>query len=185
MHWIYAGAESSGKDLCNTLELTYREVWLMLMSKGTGDDYQDALKKFISAAIAAYEEGYSLASLNFELQIYEIPTGDIDQPITLSQSDKTSRTIWIQLVFLTLEAIGYQRITQHAPTEDPYSLRTLVSTVTEAYRDGYTLQGLKLERAMRTSSSEQAQSRISNSAASVQSQWMRIVFLTNQLVNSA
>jgi len=171
----------------------------MLSFKGPGPEYEEALKRFITAVIIAYEKGFTIPALCLELQMNQLQTGDqeIDRQLALSESESETRNIWMQLVYLTLEFIGYERGEKRPPkTEDPYSLNKMVVPISQAYNEGFSLEGIKLEQALRSSPSnagvgvdEIRAPRVtpepaSAGVAAIRSQWMRLIYLSNQIAKA-
>mmetsp|Transcript_9238 Transcript_9238/g.18816 ORF Transcript_9238/g.18816 Transcript_9238/m.18816 type:complete len:131 (+) Transcript_9238:535-927(+) len=126
----------------------------------------------------------------------------MDRALSLTQAERDARNLWLQLIYLTLDHLRYRQGQPRPPaTEDRYNLNDLVTTVSNAFQQGYTLEGLKLEQSLQstppvsTSSSAPSmanpdevdappQSSENAGAASTRSQWMRLVFLTNTLVKN-
>lgn len=61
------------------------------------------------------------------------------------------------------------------------TVQVLVSEVTDAYKRGFSFDGLKMEMSL---NKKPEAPEVNASAASIRSQWMRIVFITNQLVSA-
>jgi len=79
---VHTGGSSSNNDnsesskgICRTLELSFRKVWLRLYTSGADENYSLALKEFVQSTVAAFDQGYSLQALIFELRRHEIETG--------------------------------------------------------------------------------------------------------------
>ncbi|GAB0490866.1 hypothetical protein MMPV_002104 [Pyropia vietnamensis] len=114
------GGDSLGKSIAKVLEVSYRKVWLRLMTIGTGEEYERAIQEFIIGAVSAYKSGYSLAALALELKQNEVRTGDdaLDASLRLSDREEATRRVWLLLIYLTLAAKGFEP----SPGVNPASL---------------------------------------------------------------
>eukprot|EP00274_Cyanoptyche_gloeocystis_P001607 CAMPEP_0196663612 /NCGR_PEP_ID=MMETSP1086-20130531/53547_1 /TAXON_ID=77921 /ORGANISM="Cyanoptyche gloeocystis , Strain SAG4.97" /LENGTH=198 /DNA_ID=CAMNT_0041999501 /DNA_START=254 /DNA_END=850 /DNA_ORIENTATION=+ len=177
--------EDAGKPISAVLEMSFRKSWFYLYSSGISDGYIESLQDFLRAVIAAFLRGYSLQALQFELASNEITTGNaqLDERIRLSAEEKQVRTVWLTLAYMTLNAVGYRP--RDIPewvrpaVDDTKGLESLVMGVMDAHRRGYSLESLKLEQTLLLRDGESA---LPESEAAVRSQWMRIVFLTLDLI---
>ena len=99
----------TSKSICRTLELSFRKVWLRLYTSGADENYSLALKEFVQAAVAAFDDGYSLQALMLELRRHEIETGDpmVDKTVRLTDQERQTREVWLVLVYLTLHRVKY------------------------------------------------------------------------------
>lgn len=104
------GGDTLGKSIAKVLEVSYRKVWLRLMTVGTGEEYERAIQEFIIGAVSAYKSGYSLAALALELKQNEVRTGDdaLDASLRLSDREEATRRVWLLLIYLTLAAKSFQ-----------------------------------------------------------------------------
>eukprot|EP00741_Cyanophora_paradoxa_P024637 tig00022080_g23788.t1 len=176
----------AGKPITAMLELAFRKTWFYLYSAGVGDGYTDSMKEFLRAVVVAYLRGYTIEALKLELMSNEIITGNaqLDEFIRLNEEEKEIRAIWITLVFLTLNAVRYRPRDNENWTRpvvvDPRGLEQLVLGVIESRRKGYKLDALKLEQTLLL---DEGETGLSTVEASIRSQWMRIVYLTLELVD--
>jgi hypothetical protein len=86
-----------GKLISTALEISFRAVWLTLLTKGVGNEYERAITDFVVACIAARKAGYTLQTLMFELNANEIsppPDKPELQNIALNDQEKETRNIW-------------------------------------------------------------------------------------------
>lgn len=104
------GGDTLGKSIAKVLEVSYRKVWLRLMTVGTGEEYESAIQEFIIGAVSAYKSGYSLAALALELKQNEVRTGDaaLDASLRLSDREEATRRVWLLLIYLTLAAKAFE-----------------------------------------------------------------------------
>lgn len=180
-----------GKTITQALEITFRTVWIRLMTSGVGKEYSDAILAFVVAAMAAYKAGYSLNALQLELRTNEKETTEVADPaiaagrdLALNDNEKQTRLIWITLVYLTMSKT---RMVPARPVPSVASelrgsalddmlsgLVALVDSIFEAEKKGYNLQTFKMELAMQKDTGQSEE--ITPSQASVRSQWSRIVF---------
>ncbi|CAM9550318.1 unnamed protein product [Scytosiphon promiscuus] len=134
------------------------------------------IKSFISTIKEAYERGYTVPALTMEVSFVPTKTAGRD----LQPDEVELRSVWIALVYLTLENANWPQKVQRAheisaPFMDRFS--DFVKKVMDAAARGHTLQTLKLEEVMRRG----AEPRTPMEAA-VLSQSMRIVFATLDLM---
>eukprot|EP00276_Gloeochaete_wittrockiana_P004073 CAMPEP_0184657770 /NCGR_PEP_ID=MMETSP0308-20130426/21756_1 /TAXON_ID=38269 /ORGANISM="Gloeochaete witrockiana, Strain SAG 46.84" /LENGTH=149 /DNA_ID=CAMNT_0027096025 /DNA_START=295 /DNA_END=744 /DNA_ORIENTATION=- len=129
----------------------------------------------------AYKKGYSLQTLNLELNLAQ----DDPEAITysLAQEEQDMRTVWLSLVFLTCAKAGVSRPSYAVEPKDDHGLSRFVTMVVEAFRKGYDLERLKLEQRLAASSADKdisspEQQAKQNLESAVLSQSMRIVMLT-------
>ena len=80
------------------LEVSFVQACMQLSS-----GYVDTLKLFIASAFTAYERGFTASALNLELGALQTQTAG--RP--LMQEEVELRTVWLCLVFLTLENIRH------------------------------------------------------------------------------
>jgi len=157
--------------IADELELAFRQSWFLLYAQGVGEGYLQSLRKFVQAAVTAYQTGYTLTTLNLELIAHQKSTGDqdLDEILRLDDQEVQIRTIWLTLIYMALDQVA-GKITP--PSGGNEELVQLVEGVILAKRQGYTLETLKLEMVL------QATTTRSPEQASILSQWMRIVFMT-------
>ncbi|KAJ8904626.1 hypothetical protein NDN08_001144 [Rhodosorus marinus] len=185
--------DSKGDDVSTTISKvidgSFRKVWFVLLTKGLGEPYNLALQSFILGVMAAYKKGFSIPALQMEISmakdIYEGPNAEeINKFIQLNENEKKTRYVWIILVYLALQKLRFPSENKNmtVPKDELVpSLQGLVDDVSEAYKKGFSFDGLKMEITLKK---QPGQPEISADAASIRSQWMRIVYITNQLVAS-
>eukprot|EP00177_Eucheuma_denticulatum_P000181 GFKZ01000323.1.p1 GENE.GFKZ01000323.1~~GFKZ01000323.1.p1 ORF type:complete len:246 (+),score=33.09 GFKZ01000323.1:338-1075(+) len=178
------GEPPSGSTISKMLEVSFRNVWLRLISAGVGGEYDAAIQQFVIACVTAYKAGYSLTALKLELAANEISGKYLGREVKLTDQEKETRLIWIALVYMTLAK--YRFVSERTPpsvqsdlkgtTLDPMlgGLGGLVESVCDAADRGYNLQTFKMELSMKA----QADNPISPEQASIRSQWSRIIFAT-------
>lgn len=160
------------------LETTFVNACMQLSS-----GYVDVLKLFIAAAKGGYEIGLTIPQLQLELTSCKSQTAG--RP--LMGEEVELRTVWISLVYLTLERVNHIKSSSLGDTVDP-SIRqkfyTFVYDVVNAKKQGYDLQTLKLEQLVRSDGdvqSEEDKGKTEQEKAvenAILSQSMRLVFLT-------
>ena len=202
----------SGGNITQVLEVTFRAVWIKLMTVGVGEGYESALKQFVAGVMAAYKAGYSLMALKLELSANElgkvkvavddkgmvqgdptkVPEGGktVEIDVGLQAQEKETRLIWIRLIYLTLERFRYVRESAPMPletasrgTEDEEIVRglaALVGSTVDAWKRGYNLQTVKLENSL--NAPPKGGKELTPAEKSIRSQWMRIVFLTIDMI---
>ncbi|GMH86058.1 hypothetical protein TrVE_jg4419 [Triparma verrucosa] len=163
------------------LEKTFVDACMQLSS-----GYVDVLKLFIVAGKAAYERGLTIPQV--QLEISQCKTQTAGRP--LMQEEIDLRTVWLSLLYLTLERVEHRKGSSVGETVGPdlrQKFYTFVYDVVNAKKQGYTLQTLKLEQMMRNSEGEPSEIAEKTSALAPQqrqmeeailSQSMRLVFLT-------
>lgn len=176
----YEGGESASGVLCQKLTTSFRKVWLQLYTTGLIDDaYLGSLRCFVEDAVEAYDEGFSIAALLLELNVNELETrfDRFDRTERLTEEERKSREVWIFLVYSTLARLKYIPRTGFITEtpEDKIGLQPLVEFVAVALEDGFTLEGLHLEMALR-----QSDEPLTPTQLSLRAQWIRIIFLTNE-----
>lgn len=183
-----------GRVISTALEVGFRTVWIQLLTAGVGEGYEAAITAFVVACIAARKAGYGMTALKFELQANELVSDDPElQKATLNDREKSTRLIWVALVWMTLRRYRFEA--GNTPTDDEIAagvgspdesdealargLKTLVESVCDAADRGYTLSTYKLEMNVNRGPNDEPPSA---SMLSIQSQWARIVFATVQLL---
>lgn len=160
------------------LEVSFVQACVQLAS-----GYVDCLKLFIGAAVGAYEQGFTIAALTLELS--QCATQTAGRPLMAEEVDL--RTVWISLVYLTLENVahpiksGSANAGASVPEDTRQKFRTFVYDVVNAKAAGYTFEALKLEDVVRRSGEGEAP--MSDMERAILSQSMRIVFLTLTVLN--
>lgn len=188
------GEAPDGSTLTHALEISFRSVWLRLLTSGIGKEYDDAITAFIIATMAAYKAGYSISALKFELAAHERTTEYNGVNVSLTDGEKQTRLIWISLIYLTLASTKLSSERPVIPvledikgtTLESFSsgLADLVASIREADRKGYNLETFKMEIALHqggpNSTNERSEEEIGKlrAQASIRSQWSRIVFRT-------
>ncbi|GMI36568.1 hypothetical protein TrRE_jg5005 [Triparma retinervis] len=153
------------------------------MQLSTG--YVDVLKLFIVAAKAGYELGMTIPQLQLELSSCKSQTAG--RPLLAEEVEL--RSIWISLVYLTLERVSHLKTSSSlGDTVDPairQKFYTFVYDVVNAHKQGYTLQTLKLENLVRSGAEEGGEVEEAGKSEqdkaiekAILSQSMRLVFLT-------
>ena len=84
--------------------LAIESTFVQAASGMSGANYEFGLMEFIRATRDAYDEGIMVPALNLELSMCTQYTAG--RPL---QSDEIElRTVWLSLVYLTFERVGYQ-----------------------------------------------------------------------------
>lgn len=178
------GEPPEGRVITKALEMSFRNVWIRLMTRGIGQEYEDAIQGFVLSAIAAYKAGYSITALKFELAANEAAEY-MGRDISLNDQEKETRLIWITLVYLTLSR--YRFISERTPPPPAADLKGtsleklvpglsgLVESICDAAQRGYNLQTYKMELNLKVEADAKPSS---GAEASIRSQWSRIVFTT-------
>ncbi|CAM9869320.1 unnamed protein product [Ectocarpus fasciculatus] len=161
--------EAEQQSLASLVESTF-------VLAAAGNSYEMGLKAFISTIKEAYERGYTVPALTMEVSFVPTKTAGRD----LHPDEVELRSVWIALVYLTLENANWPQKVQRAheisaPFMDRFA--EFVQKVMNGAASGHTLQTLKLEEVMRRG----AEPRTPMEAA-VLSQSMRIVFATLDLM---
>lgn len=180
-----AGGPPEGPIITNALEVTFRNVWIRLMTAGVGPEYDGAIQAFVLACVAAYKAGYSITALKLELAANETQAKHMGRDVTLNDQEKETRLIWIALVYLTLTKYKFNSERTPPPVSADLQgskmeslvpgLTGLVESVCDAASKGYSLQTFKMELSLKKEASGKA---ISGPEASIRSQWSRIIFAT-------
>lgn len=179
-----------GGMITAALELTFRAVWVQLMTSGVGQGYEEAIEQFIVACATAYKAGYSLTALKFELA-----ANDRGGEYALNDNEKDTRMIWMSLVYSTLSKFKFESANPPPPVDIDLKgsklatlvggLSRLVDSCIEAARKGYTLQTFKMEMQLQEVGQEErknADIRLSNAQKNMRSQWSRIIFATIKIL---
>lgn len=199
----------SGSSITKILEVTFRAVWIKLMTVGVGEDYETALKQFVMGCMAAYKAGYSLMALKLELAANELgkvkvgvdekgmvqEQGEtvknggktIEVDVGLRQQEKDTRMVWIKLVYLTLDRFRYVQESAPVPletasrgTDDEEMVRGLAALVQSTV--DASRRGYTLQTLKMENMMKGQQKELTPAEKSIRSQWMRIVFLTISLI---
>eukprot|EP00184_Porphyridium_aerugineum_P007833 CAMPEP_0184692640 /NCGR_PEP_ID=MMETSP0313-20130426/1035_1 /TAXON_ID=2792 /ORGANISM="Porphyridium aerugineum, Strain SAG 1380-2" /LENGTH=216 /DNA_ID=CAMNT_0027150483 /DNA_START=182 /DNA_END=832 /DNA_ORIENTATION=+ len=190
------------KVLVQGIETSYVRVWLALLSSGLGTEYENAIKDFITFAIGAYEKGYTLPGFLLELSHSSTFRKNAEKlglsqeqvsKASLSEADQKAREYWLTLVFSTLAYMRHMPPNPPpAPPSDPLGFQNMVRYVVEQRKKGFSLEGMKLEQRLSNSldsgiNPDRAQafkeSNLTPAQSSIRSQWMRIVFLTADVID--
>ena len=149
-HPLYASPNPPPKPsltapmVAEMVETTFVNACMQLSS-----GYVDVLKLFIVAAKAGYELGLTIPQLQLELS--SCKSQSAGRPLLAEEVEL--RSVWISLVYLTLERVSHLKNSSLGDTVDP-SIRqkfyTFVYDVVNAQKQGYTLQTLKLENLVRS-----------------------------------
>ncbi|CAM9289255.1 unnamed protein product, partial [Hapterophycus canaliculatus] len=130
-----------------------------------GNSYQMGIKSFISTIKEAYERGYTVPALTMEVSFvptkvlrFRLQTDSVIDRVFPVDARQTAgrdlqpdevelRTVWIALVYLTLENANWPQKVQRAheisaPFMDRFS--DFVKKVMDAAARGHTLQTLKV-----------------------------------------
>lgn len=188
------GEAPDGSTLTGALEISFRTVWIRLLTTGIGKEYDDAITAFIIATMAAYKAGYSVSALKFELSANERVTEYEGVNLALTDDEKQTRLIWISLIYITLASTKMPSERPVPPIRDDLKgtsiesfasgLIALVDSIREAERKGYTLESFKMEIALsqgtadRKTEPTEEEVRRAQAQANIRSQWSRIVFRT-------
>lgn len=183
-----------GSTLTGALEISFRTVWIRLLTSGVGKEYDDAITAFIIATMAAYKAGYSISALKFEMAANERVTEYQGVNLALTDEEKQTRLIWISLIYITLASTKMTTERPVPPIREDLKgtsiesfapgLIALADSIREAERKGYTLESFKMEIALSQGSvdskAEQSEDEIrkARAQANIRSQWSRIVFRT-------
>lgn len=175
-----------GNTITNALEITFRTVWIRLMTAGVGQEYEAAIEQFVVACVTAYKAGYSMTALKLELAANESQGTDfMGRSTRLNEREKETRLIWIALVYMTLAKYGFSSENPPPPVVDEFKgtqlgdilqgLNALVDSIVAAAKRGYNLQTFKMELNLKKTEETRE---LSTAEANVRSQWSRIVFST-------
>lgn len=178
-----------GAVISKALELSFRNVWIRLMTSGVGPEYEEAIQAFVLSCMAAYKAGYSITALKLELSANAGASEYMGRDISLNDQEKETRLIWIALVYLTLTRSTFKPDNPPPPLSKDLQgtkmepllpgLSGLVESVCEAAKKGYNLQTFKMELTFKT---QQETTQLSSAQANIRSQWSRIVFATVKIL---
>jgi hypothetical protein len=155
--------------------LAIEAAFVQAASGMSGANYEFGLMEFIRATRDAYDEGIMVPALNFELSMCQQYTAG--RPL---QSDEIElRTLWLSLVYLTFERVGYESKSAVFPGQSvAEDLRqkfyTFTYDIVNAKKQGYDLAGLKLEELLQNPEEKTPMEQ------AVLSQAMRICYLAIQ-----
>ena len=141
-----------------------------------GANYEFGLLEFVRAARDAFDEGIMVPALNLELSMCKQYTAG--RPLQAEEIDL--RTVWLSLVYLTFERVGYESKSagafpgQSVAAELRQKFYTFTYDVVNAKKQGYGLEKLKLEEVLQSDEEKTPMER------AVLSQAMRICFLAIQ-----
>lgn len=178
-----------GATITKALEVTFRGVWINLVTAGISAEYETAIEQFIVACVTAYKAGYSLTALKFELAANEQKGTFMGRDIRLNDQEKETRLIWIALVYMTLARYNFNSENTPPPVTSEFKgtrlgdiicgLANLVDSVCDAAKRGYNLQSYKMELSLQKGDKAKE---VSPAEANVRSQWARIVFSTIRIL---
>ncbi|CAM9433805.1 unnamed protein product [Discosporangium mesarthrocarpum] len=140
--WSLAGgndsapAPSDPSSLPSLVEKTF-------VVAASASDYVGGLKAFIGVVKEAYERGYTVPALTLEVSF--VPTQTAGRP--LAPDEVELRSVWIALVYLTLEKARWPQKKKRAseissPFMDRFSV--FVDNIMTAFAKGHTLDTLKV-----------------------------------------
>jgi hypothetical protein len=141
-----------------------------------GANYEFALMEFIRATRDAYDEGIMVPALNLELSMCQKYTAG--RPLQPDEIDL--RTVWLSLVYLTFERVGYESKSagtfpgQSVAADLRQKFYTFTYDIVNAKKQGFDLAGLKLEEVLQSSEEKTPMEQ------AVLSQAMRICYLAIQ-----
>lgn len=109
--------------------------------------YVEALNIFIGAVLKAYQAGFDLSAVLFELQ-NRTSAGTLK--MRLKQDEIEFRTVWITIVYKTLRHMKVPRDTSRGEEFPgmPDSFDVFIGSVYKAVKNGYDLQRIQLEQSM-------------------------------------
>lgn len=178
-----------GSVITRALELSFRAVWIQLVTRGVGQEYEAAIQEFVVTCLAAYKAGYSITALKLELSANEITAKYMGRDTALNEQEKETRLTWIALVYLTLARYGFSSENKPPAVKDDVKggsleklvpgLQALVGSVCDAADRGYNLQTFKMEESLKR---DVGGDPLSSAQASIKSQWSRIVFTTVRIL---
>ena len=156
--------------------LAIEATFVQAASGQGGANYEFSLMEFIRATRDAYDEGIMVPALNLELSMCQQYTAG--RPL---QSDEIDlRTVWLSLVYLTFERVGYESKSagafpgQSVAADLRQKFYTFTYDIVNAKRQGYDLAGLKLEEVLQNAEEKTPMEQ------AVLSQAMRICYLAIQ-----
>lgn len=156
--------------------LAIEATFVQAASGMSGANYEFGLMEFIRAARDAYDEGIMVPALNLELSMCRRYTAG--RPL---QSDEIDlRTVWLSLVYLTFERVGYKSKSadtfpgQSVAADLRQKFYTFTYDIVNAKKQGLELAGLKLEEVLQSSEERTPMEK------AVLSQAMRICYLAIQ-----
>ena len=141
-----------------------------------GANYEFSLMEFIRATRDAYDEGIMVPALNLELSMCQRYTAG--RPLQADEIDL--RTVWLSLVYLTFERVGYASKSadtfpgQSVAADLRQKFYTFTYDIVNAKKQGLDLAGLKLEEVLQSSEEKTPMEK------AVLSQAMRICYLAIQ-----
>lgn len=184
-HSFRRGEAPDGSTITKMLEVSFRAVWIRLMTAGVGPEYEHAIQGFVVSCVAAYKAGYSITALKLELAANELQGTVQGRDVRLDEKEKETRLIWITLVYLTLKRYRFASERYIADIEGDLrgtdldkilkGLVGLVENVCQAAEKGFDLNTWKMELRLKKNEHDKE---ISPAEASIRSQWSRIVFAT-------
>jgi len=156
--------------------LAIEAAFVQAASGMSGANYEFGLMEFIRATRDAYDEGVMVPALNLELSMCQQYTAG--RPL---QSDEIElRTVWLSLVYLTFERVGYESkstggfLGQSVAEDLRQKFYTFTYDIVNAKKQGFDLAGLKLEEVLQSDEERPPMEQ------AVLSQAMRICYLAIQ-----
>lgn len=84
----------AGRVISTALEVSFRTVWVNLLTSGVGQAYEESIQQFCVACVAARKAGYTVTSLKFELSANEMTSEDPEiQKAQLNEREKETRLV--------------------------------------------------------------------------------------------
>jgi len=141
-----------------------------------GANYEFGLMEFIRATRDAYDNGIMVPALNLELSMCQQYTAG--RP--LQQDETELRTVWLSLIYLTFERVGYASKSadtfpgQSVAADLRQKFYTFTYDIVNAKKQGFDLATLKLEEVLQSSEER------TPTEQAILSQAMRICYLAIQ-----
>lgn len=156
--------------------LAIEAAFVQAASGMNGGNYEFSLMEFVRATRDAYDEGVMVPALNLELSTCQQYSAG--RPL---QSDEIElRTVWLSLVYLTFERVGYESkstggfLGQSVAADLRQKFYTFTYDIVNAKKQGFDLAELKLEEVL------QSDEERSPMEQAILSQAMRICYLAIQ-----
>lgn len=156
--------------------LAIEAAFVQAASGMNGGNYEFSLMEFVRATRDAYDEGVMVPALNLELSTCQQYSAG--RPL---QADEIElRTVWLSLVYLTFERVGYESkrtggfLGQSVAADLRQKFHTFTYDIVNAKKQGFDLAELKLEEVL------QSDEERSPMEQAILSQAMRICYLAIQ-----
>jgi len=156
--------------------LAIEATFVQAASGQGGANYEFALMEFVRAARDAFDEGIMVPALNLDLSMCQQYSAG--RPLQPDEIDL--RTVWLSLVYLTFERVGYESKSagafpgQSVAADLRQKFYTFTYDIVNAKKQGYDLANLKLEEVLQSSEEKTPMEQ------AVLSQAMRICYLAIQ-----